>query len=63
MIANPDRAAVTFGMPVTSVELLPTVVSEGPPAGGHDHPLTGQELQQAIVNALNQEEAKANICV
>lgn len=57
VIANPDRAAVMFGMPVTSVELLPTVVSEGPPAGGHDHPLTGQELQQAIVNALNQEEA------
>ena len=69
LLENPSKTTATFRMPVKSVEQLPTVVSEAaphspntrrrlnlPPSPSTMHPLTGPELQQAIVDALTFEE-------
>ena len=69
LLENPSKTTATFRMPVKSVEQHPTVVSEAPhspdtrrrlnmPAASPStmHPLSGSELQQAIVDALTFEE-------
>ena len=69
LLEDPSKTTATFRMPVKSVEQAPMVVSELPPHSPDTrrrlqlpppsptmHPLSGPELQQAIVDALTFEE-------
>ena len=53
---NPTKTTALFKMPVKSVEQLPTLVLE-PLTVLEKRPLSGAELQRAIVEALFEEEA------
>ena len=62
LLENPSKTTATFRMPVKSVEQLPTVVrrpnmpAPSPSTSTMPGPLSGAELQQAIVDALTFEE-------